>query len=317
MSKRSGWLIFLTAIIVLPLVGFWLYANRTLPTTEAPGVPKVPPAVARAGTGRPILERVQSRTPKSQISPHKKLSNGEPPGQVVMRVAASSDANTPDGDYAIATALERCAHVLGSDAEIEERQIAKSLEVDTLRQKVGAAIPDKASVDETAKAIAEIKQERDSCASVPKNQVDSWRARLEVMAQAGDMQARQRLIDSIQPDFSSQKEIDANPDEYEHRMALAKDYLLDRIADGDCSQAILTNLADLGFGAETSYVFWRIFAERTLRTLPNPGLTPEANDQAIAHLKNKLNELQTQVPSETLDDANQTVAYLQQVNCAQ
>lgn len=174
---------------------------------------------------------------------------------------------------------------------------------------------DKVAVNETVDAIVTMKRERDSCAGIPKNVVSSWRARLEAMAQAGDTEAGQRLIRSISIEFPTQFEIDANPDEYAQRMALAEEYLLDQVASGDCSQATLTSLATMGFDPGLSYASYRVYAERTLASMPRPNLTLDENVKMISGIKNRLAEFQAQVPSDAMDDANQTVAYWQQTSC--
>jgi len=314
MNKRTGWLFFSSAGIVLALFRFWRSVNRPVRETGAPKTPATA-VVKSESTSRPILERIRSRPVKNLPPPHRKLSEGELPGQVVSQVAASPDANTPDGDYATAVALQRCAYASGTDAEIEERETRESLQVDALRQRAGLPLSDKVAVNETVDAIVTMKRERDSCAGIPKNVVSSWRVRLEAMAQAGDTEAGQRLIRSISIEFPTQFEIDANPDEYAQRMALAEEYLLDQVASGDCSQATLTSLATMGFDPGLSYASYRVYAERTLASMPRPNLTLDENVKMISGIKNRLAEFQAQVPSDAMDDANQTVAYWQQTNC--
>ena len=98
-------------------------------------------------------------------------------------------------------------------------------------------------------------------------------------------------------------------------MALAEEYLLDQVASGDCSQATLTSLATMGFDPGLSYASYRVYAERTLASMPRPNLTLDENVKMIAGIKNRLAEFQAQVPSDAMDDANQTVAYWQQTSC--
>ena len=106
MNKRTGWLFFSSAGIVLALFRFWRSVNRPVRETGAPKTPATA-VVKSESTSRPILERIRSRPVKNLLPPHRKLSEGELPGQVVSQVAASPDANTPDSAAGVPSAMLR------------------------------------------------------------------------------------------------------------------------------------------------------------------------------------------------------------------
>ena len=283
---------------------------------------KDPVVVSTAGApGRDassILRAIRTRQvhPRaSKTMPGRTSFNEALPGEIATAVSASSERDSPAAQLALAKAYEQCARNMHTDAEFEEDAAKLSLKLDAVQQKSGQQ---SGVGDVTAFAVAQVaraKKIRDSCMSIPVDQIAQWHAMLQKLAMAGDQEATEPFVAAFWRDHLHPTEADKDDADYLRDLELTRGFLWNRISEGECDDITLNALSRLKLGPVTNYIGWNILGQRGLTALDKHGWSPTQIDTERTALQAEFDRLRSSVPTDQLDEANQTVAYLQQFNC--
>lgn len=210
---------------------------------------------------------------------------------------------------------ENCYRRPHTDAEIEQEAARQTIVADKVRAHYGQAPetdPGKAGV-----AIAlGLKEGRDACAAVSGSDMAKWRPMLEDLASSGYGRAQVAYASAVWHDSRSQDFIDADPADFNRRLELARDYLWDNV-NGNCDGTALNVLWRVPqLGPAANYIGWSILGQAGLAAVDKHGWPQDQADRERADLMKETDRLRSLVPPDQVDDANQTIAFLQQNSCA-
>ena len=300
--------ILLAALCVAIAVNYWRtdFGSKMIGTVAAPG-----------SDTSSILQAIRvKRVRPSTMRPERIYSDQALPDEIVKAVTTSLERYSPAAQVALAKAYEQCARSMHTDAEIEDKAAKMSIKMDAAQKISGEPAGDGSTAIAVAYA-ARAKKIRDSCMAIPVDQIAQWHDMLKKLAIDGDPEAVQAFIGSFWQDHLHPTAADENNADYLEDRELARGFLWDALAQGDCNNMALNALARLKFGPVTNYIGFSILGQQGLASLENQGGPRAQIDAERASILAELDRLRNLVPVDQLDDANQAIAYLHRINCSE
>ncbi len=238
------------------------------------------------------------------------------PDENVKAIESSPERDSPEAQLALATIYEQCAHHVQTDAEIEERAAKTSMFRDSARVAAGETVDGKSVSFAVAQATI-MKTIRDRCAPFPSDKVAQGRVKLESLARAGDPEAQEAFLSAIWADslYFAQGGVDQKDADSLRDLELARQVVWDSLSRGDCNNHVLNSLWRFKLGPVSNYIGWSILGQQGLAALDRQGRPQAEVDRERSYMLAEFDRLRTLVPADEIDDTNQTIAYLQQVNC--
>ena len=283
-------------------------------------VAAVRPTVAKAASfldsqddASALLRRVRSHSAHRAIAQATPPANAfRPPGasaaDVVRNVEASPERDTAEAQLELAKALQECASNTRTDAEIEDIAAKRSLRMQDLSDFEGH--PDRLLAFVTTQA-QRMRKIRDGCMALPADLISQWPQILESLALAGDRSAREIYTSSfwLWP-YGDQWVDQVSTKDYQRARDLAREFLWDRIAQGDCDNMLLNNLLSAPVGPLANYIGWKVLNGQRLAAPPIVRSTQAEADREQALIAAENERLTRALRTDQRNEADQVVTYL-------
>ena len=260
-----------------------------------------------------LLQRVRARTQDRPLPRAATPQNAfRPPGtsaaDAVRNVEASPERDSAEAQLELAKALQECVSNMHSDTEIEDIAAKRSLRMQNLADFEGH--PDRLLAFVTIQA-QRMRKIRDDCIALPADQISQWPQILERLALAGDRGAREIYTSSfwLWP-YGDQWVDQVSTEEYLRALDLAREFLWERIEQGDCDNMLLNSLSSAPVGPLANYIGFNVLnAQRLSHPLPVRSTQAEADgEQALMEAEQK--RLTSALPADQRNEADQVVTYL-------
>lgn len=307
-----GWRVNKTAALLGGLavllfgIACWLQSNPTMKAID------LPPA-AHGGTTNSLFAIVSE---KKRDPAATRRGDGVRPRVAEAAVAQPVPETGARENLRVIQQYERCSRLPHDDSQVVDEAARRLIVADKIREYYG-----KPPLDNPGQAGVEIatrlqQEEKEVCAQVSKDDMASWRASLEGLALSGNRDAQLAYAGSVWRDSGTQALIDADPEGFNRRLEQVREFLWADFSNGNCDNLALNVMWRIRqLGPATNYVGWSILGNQGLAVIDRNG-PQDRTDKERADIQAEFARIRAAVPAAELADADRTVAYLQQFNCA-
>ena len=195
-----------------------------------------------------------------------------------------------------------------TDAEIEDIAAKRSLRMQDVSDFEGR--PDRLLAFATTQA-QRMRKIRDDCMALPADRISRWPQILETLALAGDRGAREIYASSFWLGPNGDQWVDlVSAEDYQRARDLAREFLWERIEQGDCDNMMLNSLWRAPLGPLANYIGWNVLNGQRLAALPIVRSTQSEADREQAFIETEKERLTNALPADQRSRADQVVTYL-------
>jgi hypothetical protein len=251
----------------------------------------------------------EKNTASAIFKPKAALSN---PAQVVAEAKVPAKNGSASAMYWLSSALRYCSRAdMGTNEEIETKVAKRSIGLDAMAKDGGGAVDPEQQARNAANMARELEILRDECKQLPADDIKSWRDWLEKSAAAGDGEARADFAHTVMNEFNDPAYKEEHYAEFSRENTLARSYLDDSVANGDCGNDILNGFRWIQMDATSKYIYQGLLLKHAFDDIStNPKFSAEYVDRETSSVSAFLKNLAYDVPIDARAEAENSSDYI-------